>query len=86
RNPSHPDYAPQKTRTAEIGTKWDLLDRRMAVTGALSRTDVHNEIEPGTLADTWFQIGEKRTEGVELGVTGELTRDISLTAGYSRMN
>ncbi|MFT2612738.1 TonB-dependent receptor domain-containing protein, partial [Escherichia coli] len=51
RNPSHPDYAPQKTRTAEIGTKWDLLDRRMAVTGALYRTDVHNEIEPGTLAD-----------------------------------
>ncbi|WP_284078483.1 catecholate siderophore receptor Fiu [Herbaspirillum aquaticum] len=86
RNPSNPDYAPQKTRTAELGTKWDLLDRRLAVTAALFRTDVHNEIEPGTLADTWFQVGEKRTAGVELGVTGELTRDISLTAGYSRMN
>lgn len=86
RSPSNPDYAPQKTRTAEIGTKWDLLDRRLAVTAALYRTDVYNEIEQGTLADTWFQVGEKRTEGVELGVTGEITRDISLTAGYSRMN
>lgn len=86
RNPSHPDYAPQKTRTAELGTKWDLLNRRLAVTAALYRTDVSNEIEAGTLADTYFQIGEKRTDGVELGVTGEITPDISLTAGYSRMN
>ncbi|BEV16562.1 catecholate siderophore receptor Fiu [Herbaspirillum sp. DW155] len=86
RSASHPDYAPQKTRTAELGTKWDVLDRKLTLTAALYRTDVSNEIELDAVSNTYFQIGKKRTNGLELGVTGEVARNVSLTAGYSRMD
>ncbi|MFJ3058104.1 catecholate siderophore receptor Fiu [Herbaspirillum sp. NPDC087042] len=83
---ANPDYAPQKTRTAEVGTKWDLLDRKLLLTAAAYRTEVRNEVEFDDLANLYFQTGRKVVQGVELGVTGDLTSDISVTAGYSRMN
>ncbi len=83
---ANPNYAPQKTNTAEIGTKWDLLDRKLLLTAAAYRTEVRNELEYDSVVDLYFQNGRKVVQGVELGVTGELTRDISITAGYTRMN
>lgn len=83
---ANPDYAPQKTRTAELGTKWEVLDRKLALTAALFRTEVSNEVELDEVANTYFQTGRKTTSGLELGVVGEVTPDISLTAGFSRMD
>ncbi|MCE4870634.1 TonB-dependent receptor, partial [Campylobacter coli] len=36
------DMAPEKNKTYEIGTKWDVLDRRMTLTAALFRTETTN--------------------------------------------
>nr|WP_198979831.1 catecholate siderophore receptor Fiu [Herbaspirillum sp. ASV7] len=83
---ANPNYAPQKTNTAELGTKWDLLDRKLLLTAAAYRTEIRNELEYDSVADRYFQNGRKVVQGVELGVTGELSRDISVTAGYTRMN
>ncbi|WP_433691945.1 catecholate siderophore receptor Fiu [Herbaspirillum seropedicae] len=84
-NASHTDYAPQKTDTGEIGTKWELLDRKLIATAALYRTEVNNEVELDSLTNTYFQTGKKITQGLELGVTGDLSPTVSLTAGYSHM-
>lgn len=80
------NYAPQKTKTAEIGTKWDLLNKKLAVTAALYRTEVTNEVEQDPTSGLYFQTGKKTVQGVELGVTGDVTTNLSLTAGYTYMD
>ena len=79
------NYAPQKTKTSELGTKWDLLDKKLAVTAALFRTEVNNEVELDATSGQYFQNGKKTVQGVELGVTGDVTSNLSLTAGYTYM-
>lgn len=39
------DFKPQKANTSEIGTKWQVLDKRLLLTAALFRTDIENEVE-----------------------------------------
>ena len=33
---------PQEARAVEVGTKWELFDRRLLATAALFQTDVEN--------------------------------------------
>ena len=83
---SNVNYAPQKTKTMELGTKWDLLNKKLALTAAIYRTDVENEVEKDVTSGLYFQTGKKRVEGLELGVTGEITPNWAVSAGYSLMN
>lgn len=82
---ANPDYAPQAARTAELGAKWDLLERRLGLTAALYRTELRNEIELDNSTGLYFQNGKKRVQGLELSATGELTRELAITAGYALM-
>ncbi|RFB68040.1 MULTISPECIES: catecholate siderophore receptor Fiu [unclassified Herbaspirillum] len=82
----NPNFAAQKTKTAEIGTKWDVLNKKLALTAALYRTEVNNEVELDATSGQYFQTGKKTVQGIELGVTGEVTPNLSLTAGYTYMN
>jgi catecholate siderophore receptor len=78
---------PEKSRTYEIGTKWDLLDRGLSLSAALFRTEKTNARTPGVNAGdppTVLQ-GEQRVEGFEVGVSGNLTRRWSGFAGYAYM-
>lgn len=79
-------YTPQKTKTAEIGTKWDLLDKKLAVTAALYDTQVENEVELDSTSGLYFQTGKKSVKGIEFGVTGDVTSNLSLSAGYTYMD
>ncbi|WP_317203197.1 catecholate siderophore receptor Fiu [Janthinobacterium sp.] len=83
---ANPKFDPQTTTTKEIGAKWDLLKQKLALTAALYRTDVKNEIEQDPLDKQYYQTGHKRVQGVELGVTGELARNWLISAGYTRMD
>lgn len=79
-------WDPQETVTKEIGTKWDLLEQKLAFTAALYRTDVKNEIEQDpTNANVYYQTGKKRVEGIELGVQGQITPNWMVSAGYTHM-
>ncbi|NGZ83346.1 catecholate siderophore receptor Fiu [Duganella aceris] len=81
------NYDPQETTSYELGTKWDLLAQKLSLSAALYRTDVKNEVEVDpTNAAVFYQNGKKRVEGIELGVTGEITRGWLVSAGYTRMN
>lgn len=82
----NPNFSPQKTKTAEIGTKWEVLEKRLSLTAALFRTQVNNNVvqDPTTLQ--YFQIGQQIVQGVELGAVGSITRNWDITAGYSHMN
>ncbi|KQQ30954.1 catecholate siderophore receptor Fiu [Duganella sp. Leaf126] len=83
---ANPNYDPQETTNYEIGGKWDLLKQKLSLSAALYRTTVKNEVEQDATTGTYFQTGEKRNQGVELGVTGELARGWLVSAGYTRMS
>jgi catecholate siderophore receptor len=84
---SNVNYDPQVSTTTEIGTKWDLLHRKLGLNAALFRTVVKNEVEQDpTNSAVYYQTGRKRVQGVELSAVGQLTRAWQLSAGYSWMD
>ena len=83
---ANPNYDPQETTNYEFGGKWDLLKQKLSLSAAVYRTTVKNEVEQDATSGTYFQTGEKRNQGVELGVTGEITRGWLVSAGYTRMS
>ncbi|KQV90630.1 catecholate siderophore receptor Fiu [Massilia sp. Root351] len=83
---ANPKFDPQETVTQEIGGKWDLLKQKLALTGAIYRTTVKNEVEQdATDLTKYYQTGKKRVEGIEIGVTGEIARGWLVSAGYAHM-
>lgn len=83
---ANPNYDPQETTNYEFGGKWDLLQQKLSLSAAVYRTTVKNEVEQDATTGTYFQTGEKRNQGIELGVTGEITRGWLVSAGYTRMS
>ena len=72
-NANNPIFDPQKAETAEIGTKWNLLDDNLLLTAALYDTTVSNEIVQDPVDQQYYQSGEKRVRGVELSAVGRIT-------------
>ena len=82
----NPAFDPQETRTVELGTKWNLLGERLLLTAAAYDTRVRNEIVQDPIDQLYYQTGEKRVRGVELGAVGSVTDAWSLSAGYTVMD
>jgi len=80
------DFDPQKTRTYELGTKWELLNKSLSLTGALYRTDVSNQVVQDPLSLLYYQSGKQRVQGLELGAVGQITEHWGVTAGYTTMD
>ncbi|OWT68209.1 MULTISPECIES: catecholate siderophore receptor Fiu [unclassified Achromobacter] len=84
-NANSPDFKPQKAKTAELGTKWELFDRNLLASAALFRTEVENDVQTesdGTISQT----AKKKVQGLELGLAGQFTENWSATAGYTIQN
>lgn len=76
---------PEKSRTVELGTKWDVLNEKLTLTAALyqtERTDAQIEVDPGVFA----QAGKTRVRGLELGFAGAVTPKWNVFGGYSFMD
>lgn len=84
-NANNPDVDPQSAKTAEVGTKWDLLDNRLSLTAALYRTNYSDQIVLDT-DGTYYRTGKKTVKGVELGAVGNITPDWALSAGFATMD
>jgi len=81
------NFAPQKTSTAEIGTKWEVFEKRLLLSAALFRTEVSNEVKQDASTSTLYtQSGKKRVDGVELGASGEIARGWSVNGSAALMN
>ncbi len=76
---------PEKNRNFEIGAKYDLFDGRMAATAALFRLEKTNA-RTAAPDDPNLTVlsGEQRTDGFELGLSGEILPrlDLSMTYAY----
>lgn len=66
---------PEKTRTYEIGSKWDTPDARASFSAAVFRTEKTNARTPGLNAGDPPTVlaGEQIVSGVEFGLSGRLT-------------
>jgi catecholate siderophore receptor len=81
------DLKPEKSRSFEAGTKWDLAVNRLSINAALFRTEKTNARTPGinpgdppTVLD-----GREIVNGVEFGVTGNVTDRLQTIASYTFM-
>lgn len=82
----NPLFDPQRARTTEIGTKWELFDEQLRLTAALYRTVVSNLVVQDPVDLQYYQIGRQRVQGVELGAVGQITQRWAVSAGYTIMD
>lgn len=84
-------YQPETIDSYEIGTKINLLDGRLGLTGSLFQINKYNAYttDPVTgevvVGFTDAGLG-LRIRGFELGVTGQITEDWNVQAAYSYLN
>ena len=78
---------PESNRTYEVGTKWDLLQKRLSVVGAIFRTTKLNaretSIENPLLNDL---TGTQRVNGVQISVTGRITDRWQVLSSYAYLD
>lgn len=84
-NAANKHLKPEEIRTMEIGTKWDFLDKKLNATAAIFRTEKTNTRALDVNGNTQ-NIGETRVDGIELGLTGNLTEQWAVFAGYSYLD
>ena len=86
-NINSPALDPQKAKTSEIGTKWDLLGGRLAATAALFQSTNENELARASdNPDVVIQYGKREVKGVELAAVGQITKAWAVNAGISKLD
>jgi catecholate siderophore receptor len=77
---------PERFANLEAGVKWDVMDR-LALTAAAYRLDRTNtrSIDPAE-PTRLVQTGAQRSQGIELGATGDVTSWWHVAGGYSRQD
>jgi len=85
-NINNPNMDPSKATNVEVGTKWEVFDRRLLLTGALFQTTVRNDLSTTDAATgDIIQYGKKEVKGLELGAVGQITPAWNISAGFARM-
>jgi catecholate siderophore receptor len=79
---------PEKSRTYEVGAKWEGFSGRLLLNAALFRTDKVNARTPGDVIGGPAIVleGKQRVDGFEIGATGKLTENWSVIASYSYLD
>lgn len=80
------ELAPEKAKNWEIGGKWDLSPQ-LSATAALFRLDRANVKAVDPANPTRLQLsGLQRTEGLEVGVQGQITPIWQVYGGYANLD
>lgn len=75
---------PQETKTIELGTKWELLNKRLNVAAAIFRSDNDKQTTYDAISNTTQQFGKTRVQGIELSAVGQITNFWQITAGLAK--
>jgi catecholate siderophore receptor len=76
---------PEDTTSIEAGAKWNVFNEKLALSGAVFRTERKNA-QIALSATEIAQAGEVRVQGVEIGVSGYVTRAWQVFGGYTYMD
>lgn len=80
---------PEQTTNLELGTKWNLMNEKLLATAAVFQITKDDVIEGGV--DSYqtggnFNTGKNRVKGIELGISGNITPELSAMAGVAFMD
>lgn len=80
---------PEQSENLELGTKWNLMDEQLLLSAALFQITKDKVIEGGNdsyLTGGNLNTGKNRVEGVELGLSGNLTSRLTGQFGIALMD
>lgn len=80
------DLKPEKSRSIELGTKWDVLNEKLSLTAAVFETKKTDARSHDPLTGDVSLAGENRVRGIELGATGSITDKWDIWAGYTYLD
>lgn len=80
------DLAPEKSRSLELGTKWDLFNEQLSLTAALFETKKTDARSQDPVTGDVVLSGSNRVRGFELGAAGRITPGWQLWAGYTYLD
>ncbi len=75
---------PQVTDSLELGTKWELLNKRLNVAAAVFRTVNDKQVTVDAITNASVQEGKTQVQGIELSAVGQITPFWQLTAGLAK--
>jgi catecholate siderophore receptor len=75
--------SPEENKAAEVGTKWELFDRRLLVTAALFQTEKTNAREVS--GNNIIAGAAYRVRGIDIEAAGKITDRLSLYGGIVLM-
>ncbi len=80
------DLAPETAKNYEAGVRWDLR-RGLTLSAAVFRTDRNDvKVNDPNVAGQLLRAGQQRTDGVEIGLQGEVARNWDIYAGYANLD
>lgn len=78
---------PETTENIEIGTKWDLFDKKLLATAAIFQITKDDVMEGADYTSQGtLNTGKNRVKGIEVSVAGNITDDLSVIFGASIMD
>ena len=81
-------FGPEKNKAAEVGTKWELFERHLLLTGALFETEKSNAREAGPTVNgvaTLYAGAAYRIQGIDLEAAGKINERWSVFGGLVLM-
>ena len=82
-NPTTAAFDPEEFENIEVGAKWDVSPG-LALTAAIFQLDRKNVVIPDPNdPDVSILVDGQRTEGIELGLSGQLNEAWSIQGGYA---
>jgi catecholate siderophore receptor len=88
-NQNNPSVKPQESTNLEFGTKWDLADSRLSLTGAVFRTENKNviyTIDATAIPPLYNQDDGQLVRGVTLGALGRITDRWEVLANFGYLD
>jgi catecholate siderophore receptor len=80
------ELEPEKAKNWELGAKWDITSA-LSATAAVFRLDRANVKATDPLDSSKLQLtGLQRTEGIEFGIQGQITKKWQVYAGYANLD
>lgn len=77
---------PERAKSWELGTKWDLFGEQLSLTAALFQTEKTNARATDPVTNTVQLIGNTRVRGFEVGVSGNITPEWNIFGGYTYLD
>ena len=78
---------PEKTTSIELGTKWQFNDGKVLASASVFHIEKSDVMEGSGYESTGsFNTGKNQVQGIELGLTGNITDKLSGQIGLAIMN